>query len=436
MDCDAPCESACVHYHRPIAIKEIAKEIPQTTPELCPKTADLSIDFCGIPCENPFFLSSSVVASGYEMCARALEMGWAGIVYKTIGFYHPEEASPRFDALHQSNRSFVGFKNLEQISDHSVEENMSILKRLKEHYPTKIIVSSIMGQSDEEWTALARLSQEAGCDMVECNFSCPHMGADGLGSDVGQSEELVAQYTRAVRRGTTLPILAKMTPNLGHMESPALAAISAGADGLAAINTVKCITGINCETLVGQPNIGGKSVVSGYSGRAVKPIALRFIYEMASHRGLSHVPLSGMGGIETWRDALDFITLGCGNVQITTAVMEYGYRIIDDLIGGLSHYLHCHRVDKLQDLVGAALPQICHPDQLDRTTLVYPVIDKTLCVGCGRCFISCQDGGHQAILFEGGKVQIMGNRCQGCHLCTLVCPVGAISVSKRIPKWR
>ena len=233
-------------------------------------------------------------------------MGWAGVVFKTIGLFIPQEVSPRFDAIGKEDTPFVGFRNLEQISDHDPEENFETLRRLKEAFPEKVIVSSIMGRNEAEWTELARRSEQAGADIIECNFSCPQMCGNGLGSDVGQDLELVRAYTAAVRKGTRLPILAKMTPNLAHMELPAIAAVEAGADGLAAINTVKSITGVDLDSMASLPQVDGRSAVSGYSGKAVKPIALRFIYDMASCDRLKGVPISGMGGIETWQDAAEF----------------------------------------------------------------------------------------------------------------------------------
>ena len=423
--CSAPCESACIHYDRPIRIKQLSAALAPAS-EI---TADLSIDFCGVHCENPFFLSSSVVASSYEMVARAFEMGWAGAVYKTIGFYKPNEVSPRFDAVRKEGTPFVGFRNMEQISDHSLEENLDILKRLKRDFPNKVIVSSIMGQTDEEWTELARLSEEAGADIIECNFSCPQMSAKGMGSDVGQNPELVERYTALAKKGTKLPVLAKMTPNLANMEIPAIAAVKGGADGLAAINTIKSVT-----TAAGA-EVNGKSAVSGYSGKAVKPIALRFIYDMAKCPQLKGVPISGIGGIETWRDALDFLALGCTNLQITTAVMQYGYRIIDDLISGLSRYMWENGAKSVEELVGTELEKIVPADELDRNSVVFPKFDREMCIGCGRCFVSCSDGGHGAISFgEDRQPRLDGAKCVGCHLCRLVCPTGAIGITKRFPK--
>lgn len=431
--CDGDCERACVHDDRPLRLQKMLETLPEH--ESVPPV-DLSVEFLGVRCENPFFLSSSIVAGNYEMCANALSMGWAGVVFKTIGFLTPQEVSPRFDALRKEATPFVGFKNLEQISDHPLLENLETLRRLKEAFPDKVIVASIMGQNEEEWTQLARMVTEAGVDIIECNFSCPHMTGHGLGADVGQNEELVQRYTACVKAGTTLPVLAKMTPNLGNMELPAIAAMRGGADGLAAINTVKCITGLDLDHMQPAAAVGGQSAVSGYSGKAVKPIALRFIHDLAKCPSLKNVPLSGMGGIETWRDAAEFLALGCRNVQVTTAVMQYGYRIIDDLIGGLSAFMAQNGYRRVDDLIGAALGRFVSPDELDRHSVELPRFDRAKCVGCGRCYLSCRDAGHQALRMDEatGKPVFVGKQCVGCQLCRLVCPTGAIDCAKRVER--
>jgi len=418
-ECEAPCEKACLHPDRPVRIKEL-NNICITQ---CQKNDDISLEivFCGVKCENPFFLSSSVVASGYEMCARALFMGWGGIVYKTIGIFPVEESSPRFDAVYKDGSEFFAFRNWEQTSQKPYTEDFEILKRLKQNFPSKVIVASIMGQNEAEWEQLAIMCNEANVDMIECNFSCPHMSESGLGSDIGTDEKLVSSFTAAVRRKTNLPILAKMTPNITNVEIPAVAAIKAGADAIAAINTVKSLTSaLNTDTC---------GAVSGLSGKAVKPIALRFINDIRT--ALPASPISGMGGIETWYDAAEFIALGCSNVQITTAVMQFGYRIIDDLIDGLKSYL-CENNITLRGLVGRTVA--VSAGSIDRSTMVMPVVDRNKCVGCGRCFLSCKDGGHDAITFEERKPKLTGGNCEGCMLCMLVCPMGAISLSKRIAR--
>jgi len=389
---------------------------------------DLSIEFCGVKCENPFFLSSSPVDNCYEMCAKALETGWGGVVFKTLGFFIPTDCSPRFDALRKESTEFVGFKNMEQISEHPLEESLEALKMLKTNYPTKVIVASIMGENEKEWEELARLVTEAGADMIECNFSCPQMTSHAMGSDVGQNPELVKTYCEAVARGSKLPILAKMTPNIGDMNIPAIASMEGGAAGISTINTIKSVTGVDFDKMIGLPIVNGKSSISGYSGKAVKPIALRFIQQMRTNEKLKNVPISGIGGIETWKDALEFIVLGASNLQVTTAVMQYGYRIVEDMISGLSYFMEERGIDKLEDLVGIANSNIIPAEDIDRTFVIYPEIDEDKCLGCGRCYVSCFDGGHQAYTYneETREISLNKDKCVGCHLCSLVCPVGAI----------
>ncbi|MCI1944743.1 NAD-dependent dihydropyrimidine dehydrogenase subunit PreA [Clostridium luticellarii] len=397
---------------------------------------DISIEFCNLKCENPFFLSSSVVGSNYEMCSKALDMGWGGIVFKTVGFYVSNEVSPRFDVISKENTPFVGFKNLEQISEHSLEENLDCMMRLKKKYKDKIIVASIMGQTEKEWTELAKLVTDVGCDMIECNFSCPQMAAHNMGSDVGQNPELVKKYCRAVKSGSDLPLLAKMTPNITDIVLPAEASIRGGADGIAAINTIKSITGVDLEKFSPYPVIDGKSSVSGYSGKAIKPIALRFIYDIASSIEMKNIPISGMGGIETWKDAAEFILMGASNIQITTAVMQYGYRIIDDLRDGLFNYMQEKGFKELKDMVGIAVDNVVPADQLDRSYIIYPEFENYNCVGCGRCYISCHDGGHQAIKwdYKNRKPILLKEKCVGCHLCLNICPVNDIVYGEKVYK--
>jgi dihydropyrimidine dehydrogenase (NAD+) subunit PreA len=308
--------------------------------------------------------------------------------------------------------------------------DFDILRRLKQNYPTKVVIASIMGQTTQEWAELAHMPGQAGCDAVELNFSCPQMRMAGMGSDVGQTPELVAEFTHVVKETVKKPVIPKMTPNITHMYHPAMAALFGGADAISAINTIKSVT------MAEDAEVSGRRTVSGYSGRAVKPIALRFILEMAMNHMMKGINLSGIGGIETWRDALEFIQLGCSNVQICTAVMQYGYRIIEDLILGLRRYMAERGISDLQTLVGEEIPKFFNPDNLDRTTVIYPKFDKEQCLGCGRCEISCNDGGHQAIIFDHKtrRPQLIGSKCVGCHLCRLVCPAGAIGLSKRIPK--
>ena len=435
--CHAPCESACVRPGEVPIRRLIGRLYDEVRPELeVPLSEDedrLRTDLCGVPLENPFLLSSSVVASTYDMCARAFEAGWAGACFKTVCSFDIHEASPRFSAITGDNGTIIGFKNIEQLSDHSVAENMEIFRRLKKNYPTKFILASIMGQNDGEWEELARLCEQNGADAIELNFSCPNMMDDGLGSDIGQVPELVERFTAAARRGTKIPILAKLTPNVAAMSPAAEAAKRGGADGIAAINTIKSIIGVNPHTYVSAPPVHGMSAVGGYSGNAVKPIALRFIAELAQNRKLAGMHLSAMGGVETWLDALEFILLGAGSIQVTTAVMQYGYRIVEDLKAGLAYYLAEKGVSGVKEVRGLALDSVSDTTEvLERDTVIFPKFHRERCIGCGRCVISCADGGHQAIrLDENRRPLLNGQKCVGCHLCVLVCPQKAIKSSRK-----
>lgn len=367
---DGSCMQECnrAKFDAPVRIDKITELVAKEKP-IAPKEIDLSTDLCGVKCENPFFLSSSVVGSNYEMIAKAFDEGWAGVAFKTIGMFTPNEVSPRFAELDKEDTAFVGFKNIEQISTYSLEENLEFFRKLKENYPAKVIIASIMGSNEEEWTKLASLCEKA------------------------------------------------------------------GADGLAAINTIKSIMNVDLNSFSTSPNVSGKSSVGGYSGKAVKPIALRFINEMKSDERLKDIPISGMGGIETWYDAAEFISLGCSTVQVTTSVMQYGYRIIDDMLDGLKRYMSEHGFNSINDFLGKAEYNIIPADDLDRSYICFPSFDREKCVGCGRCYVSCFDGGHQAIkMNDKNKPVLLGKKCVGCHLCKVVCPVGAISAGKKVRK--
>ena len=421
--CPALCEKACI---KSVPIKKVMEKVKRVT------VSDVAIsdekllesDICGIKIENPFLLSSSVVGSTYEMCARAFDEGWAGVAFKTLSLMDIHEASPRFSAIKGDTGSIIGFKNIEQLSDHTLEENLDIFRRLKENYPNKFLLASIMGRDEEEWEYLSRKVTEAGADAIELNFSCPNMVEDGTGSDVGQSPRVVELFTKAARRGTNLPILSKLTPNVGIMSPAAEASVRGGADGIAAINTIKSLI----EIVPGS----GKVAVGGFSGNSVRPIAMRFISELSQNKALEGKHISAMGGIETWKDALAFILLGAKSIQITTAVMQYGYRIIDDLKKGLLIFMK-ERGVTMNDIVGGMVKKVVDVEEVERDIIVYPKFLREKCIGCGRCVISCMDGGHQAISFAPDRKPLMDpKKCVGCHLCILVCPEEAIVSSGKV----
>lgn len=385
---------------------------------------DLSINYLGVECQNPFFLSSSPVGGNYDMVRKCYETGWGGCFFKTVGVFVADECSPRFDQTNKEGLPWLGFKNMEQISDKPTEKNFEFIYRLVRDYPEHVTVASIMGSSEEEWKTLAKMSDEAGVKLIEGNFSCPQMTSHAMGSDVGTNPELVKKYCEAVTSTTKIPFIAKMTPNITTMEVPARAALEGGAAGVSTINTIKSITNIDFENMTAMPVVNGKSSISGYSGAAVKPIALRFCANLLQDEIVGKRELSGIGGIETWRDAAEFLALGCRNLQVTTAIMQYGYRIVEDMINGLSHFMDERGYDKLEDFIGLALPNIIPAEELNRDFRLLPKFDDKKCVGCGRCYISCYDAAHQAIDWNEKKRRPeLNDNCVGCHLCLNVCPV-------------
>ncbi len=388
---------------------------------------DLSMTFCGVRCENPFFLSSSPVSNTAEMCERAYTAGWGGIVYKTLNLEEKFKVvmpSPRLSALHYEDKRFVGLQNAEQITDRSIKDNIKDITYLKKKFPNKVLVSSIMGYTDDDWTLLAKMSQDAGADMLELNFSCPQMARKDAGHRVGQDYSAVSHFTAAVKRGSKLPVIAKMTPNITDMIPVALAAKEGGADAISAINTIRSITDIDIEKFIPLPNIHGWSAITGFSGPAVKPIAMRFVSELYNSAELG-LPVSAIGGVTTWRDALHFILLGATNVQVTTAIMRYGYRIVEDMIEGMGDFMTEHGVKSLSELVGRAAKALVDPAELNNRFQVVSQITAEKCIGCGQCYISCHDGANQAIKFDtvDRKASVDEERCVGCLLCKHVCPV-------------
>ena len=435
LSCSAPCQKHCV-LPEPLPIQKVFSSFIEETRNLPLKdeSADISVDLCGFRLENPFLLSSSVVASNYEMCARAFKMGWAGAAFKTISYLDMHEASPRFSASKNPDGSFQAFKNIEQLSDHSPAENFEIFRKLKKDFPTKYILASIMGRDEEEWRRLAIDAEASGADGIELNFSCPNMVEGHTGSDVGQIPELVELYTRAVKQAVHIPVIAKLTPNAMSMSPAAEAAKRAGADGIAAINTIKSLTNRNISQALRHGVADAKIAVGGLSGQAVRPIALRFIAELALNPELKGMHLSAMGGVYSWEDAMAFLSLGAHSIQVTTAVMEYGYRIIDDLVDGLAHYLKIMGYDSLESFCGSVLSQVVEIEEVERDKVILPRFLRTDCLHCGRCYLSCRDGGHQAIRFENRVPTLDPSKCVGCHLCILVCPHHAIESSETLRK--
>ncbi len=397
---------------------------------------DLSIEFCGKTFKNPFLLSSSPVSNSAEMVARSFEAGWSGVVFKTLNsdrlpIIHP---SPRMNAFHYGAKRVVGVQNVEQISDRPLKDNLIDFLYLKKHYPEHILISSIMGFSDDEWAYLAKVSEDNGADILELNFSCPHMCIEGTGHHVGKAFDLIEKFTTTVKNTVSIPVIAKMTPNITDMTEPAIYAKNGGADAISAINTVSGISEVGLGDLVPKPNIFGIGAVSGTSGPVVKPIGLHFIADMAKCEALS-IPLSGIGGIETWIDALEYMLLGASTIQVTTGIMHYGYRIVEDMIEGLSDFMQQRQITNVSDLVGKALPNLKTTDhfELDRQGITQYDLDK--CVGCGQCYIVCTDAAGQALEWDQDERRpiLIENKCLSCMLCSFVCPVPELISFKEMP---
>ncbi len=404
------------------------------------KDIDLSVDFCGVKFKNPFLLSSSPVSNSAEMVAQAFEAGWGGVVYKTLGsdllpIVHP---SPRMNAYHYGSKHLMGLQNVEQISDRPLKDNLLDILYLKKNYPDHPVVASLMGFSTKDWQYLAKSAEDNGADMLELNFSCPHMTIEGSGHKVGRAFALLEGFTEAVKKVVKIPVMAKMTPNITDITEPALFAKKGGADAISAVNTFQGISEIGRDDWIPKPNIFGVGATSGYSGPAVKPIALHFIADMAKCEDLN-LPLSGIGGIETWIDALEYLLVGASTIQVTSGIIHYGYRIVEDMIEGLSDYMGCKGITKVSDLVGKALPNLQETDRFDLERQGRVEYNYDICVGCGQCYIVCNDAAGQALEWDGEKrrPKLIEDKCLSCMVCSFVCPVPGLITFKEMPKgWK
>ncbi|MBF0410697.1 MAG: NAD-dependent dihydropyrimidine dehydrogenase subunit PreA [Candidatus Riflebacteria bacterium] len=388
--------------------------------------ADLSINICRINFPNPFLLSSSPVSNTAEMVARAFDKGWGGVAYKTIAhdrtkIIHP---SPRMAAFNYENKSLVGLQNVEQTSDRPMADNWADIRWLKKNYPKNVLIASIMGFSIEEWVELAKMGEANGADMLEMNFSCPHMTVEGSGMKVGQAMELIEKFTSAVRNTVKIPIIAKLTSSVTDITVPALFAQKGGADAITAINTVRALTEIGLDDFVPRPNIHGKGAMSGMSGPAIKPVGLKCVTELAQCKDL-HIPLIGCGGIETWVDVAEYLMCGASAIQVTTGIIHYGQRIVEDMAEGISYWMQDKKIEKLSQVVGKSLKNTVATDAFDLSRQGIAHFDLDKCIGCGQCHIVCQDAGGQGLGWDGEKRRPVpdDDHCLSCMICGMVCPV-------------
>ena len=388
---------------------------------------DLSIDFAGIKSPNPFWLASAPPSnSAYQNC-KAFEQGWGGTVWKTIG--DPVmNVSSRYGAFDLGGKKIAGLNNVELISDRPIEINFKEIAETKRLWPDRAVIVSLMVESKKEaWQDIVKRSIDTGADGLELNYGCPHgMSERGMGAAVGQVPEYCQMITEWVTEVSTIPVLVKLTPNVTDIRFPARAAKEAKASGLALINTINSIMGVDLDNLKILPSVAGKSSHGGFAGPAVKPIALHLVSQVASDPELN-LPISGIGGISTWRDALEFILLGSTSVQICTAVMHYGFRIIDDLVEGLSNWMESKGYTSIEEIRGKVVNQINDFGNFNLLHKTVAHIDQSKCIHCNLCYISCEDGAHQAIEIKNvngrNETHIIEEECVGCNLCSLVCPV-------------
>lgn len=390
--------------------------------------ASLASDFLGIKSPNPYWLASAPPTDKKYNVLRAFEAGWGGVVWKTLGS-QVKNVSSRYSSVDYNGHRVMGFNNIELISDRPLDINLKEIREVVREFPDRAMVVSLMADNNREaWHELIKKVEDTGAHGLELNFGCPHgMTERGMGAVVGQDPEIACMVVEWVMEAATLPVITKLTPNVHSVVPTARAVVRAGSNGLSLINTIQSVTGIDLDTFVPNPNVAGQSVYGGYCGPAVKPIALKMLSTLG-HDPLTHkVPVSGIGGITTWRDAVEFMLLGAGNVQICTAAMRYGFRIIDDLCSGLNNWMDEKGFEKISDFVGLSIPKITEWEKLDLNYHIVANIDQSKCVHCGLCYIACEDTSHQAInLAEGhpyNTYTINEPECVGCNLCKLVCPV-------------
>ncbi len=391
--------------------------------------ADLRTEFAGIKSPNPFWLASAPPTDKAYNVVRAYREGWGGVVWKTLGEDPPvvNVAGPRYGAIHGNDRRLMGFNNIELITDRPLEVNLQEITQVKRDWPDRALVVSLMVPCEEEsWKAILKRVEETGCDGIELNFGCPHgMSERGMGAAVGQVPEYIEMVTRWCKQSTRMPVIVKLTPNITDIRRPARAARAGGADAVSLINTINSITSVDLDGFVPQPTIDGKGTHGGYCGPAVKPIALSMVSEIARDREAAGIPISGIGGVTNWRDAAEFMALGAGTVQVCTAAMTYGFRVVKEMMSGLSRYLD-ERQMKIEDLVGRAVPNVTDWQYLNLNYVTKAHIDQDKCIECGRCHIVCEDTSHQAITAMKDGVrhfEVIDDECVGCNLCVSVCPV-------------
>ncbi len=397
--------------------------------------SDLRIDFAGIRSPNPFWLASAPPSNSGAQVHRAFEAGWGGAVWKTIGA-PVLNVSNRYGAWHYGTQRMLAINNVELISDRPLEVNLREIAEVKRAWPDRaVIVSAMVESTPEAWRDIIRKIEDTGADGIELNYGCPHgMSERGMGAAVGQVPEYCEQITRWVMDAARIPVIVKLTPNITNIVAPARAAVTAGANALSLINTLNSICGIDLDTLELSPSIAGKGGHGGYAGPAVKPIALNMVAALGAEK--IPLPISAMGGISTWKDAAEFLLLGATSLQVCTAVMHYGFRIIEDLCDGLSNWMDSKGFTSIADFRGASLSRISDFKDFDLSFRAVARIDEQKCIRCNLCYIACNDAAHQCIDVIGSQPRVREDDCVGCRLCYNVCPVDRCIEMVEVPSGR
>ena len=392
--------------------------------------ADLENKFIGIKSPNPFWLASAPPTDKEYNVNRAYEAGWGGVVWKTLGENPPivNINGPRYGAIYGDDRKVIGFNNVELISDRPLETNLEEITRVKRTWPERALIVSLMVPCEQKnWNDIVNKVVDTGADGIELNFGCPHgMSERGMGSAVGQVPEYVEMVTLWCKEASRLPVIVKLTPNVGDIRPPAEAAQRGGADAVSLINTINSIMGVDLDRMVIDPPTDGMGTHGGYCGPAVRPIALNMVSEIKRSDNTAALPVSAIGGIGNWSEAAQFMALGAGNVQVCTAAMLFGFKIVQDMVAGLESFLDQKGYESLDDLVGAATSTVTDWGKLNLNYVVKARIDQDLCIKCGRCHIACEDASHQAITssVNGERhFEVVDKECVGCNLCACVCPI-------------
>lgn len=393
--------------------------------------ADLSCTIAGVKSPNPFWLASAPPTDKKINVERAFKAGWGGVVWKTLGEDpHVVNVSSRYGGVELNGQKMMGLNNIELITDRPLEVNLREIKEVKRAWPDRAMIVSLMVPCEEEsWKKILKRVDDTGADAIELNFGCPHgMSERGMGAAVGQVPEYVEMVTRWCKQNTRMPVFVKLTPNITDVRIPARAAKNGGADAVSLINTINSIVSVDLDLMAPNPVVGGKGTHGGYCGPAVKPIALNMVAEIARDPLTRGLPISGIGGIGNWRDAAEFISLGCGSVQVCTAAMHYGFKIVSDMNDGLSNWMDSKGYKNLDAFMGRAIPNVKNWNELDLNFKTIANIRQDECIKCGLCYIACEDTSHQSISVTNRKYEVIEEECVGCNLCALVCPVDCITM--------